>query len=261
MIFFSVLFLILKPYDTAGLLNGEYIIELSAVTVIIFIFQYYFRRRYGDVFGKIDRYIFLIMLSFLNKKNIGDAEKINLLKYVFSSYSEPQTENLFNKYKTENIEVEYLCTKLLKTGTKTRLFILYSLFNLASSDKILRKEESDFILKISKLLKIPQKIYDIIKRNYIRRGLADEEEIKRKAEQEKFKRNISNLFFPYEAYRILGVSPSVTKLELKKAYRALAKKYHPDKFAGESEEKIKSAERKFQEIKEAYEIIKRNKKF
>ncbi len=261
MFFFSVLFIILKPYDTSGLLHGEYIIEMSVVTVIIFIFQYYFRRRYGEVFGETDRYIFLIMLAFLNKKSISDTEKLTLLKYIFSSYSEPQTENLFNKYKNENIEVEYLCTKLLKTGTKTRLFILYSLFNLASSDKILRKEENDFILRVSKLLKIPQKIYDIIKRNYVRRGLADEEEIKRKAEQEKFTKNMSNLFFPYEAYRILGVSPSVTKLQLKKIYRTLAKKYHPDKFAGESEDKIKDAERKFQEIKEAYEIIKKNKKF
>jgi len=49
----------------------------------------------------------------------------------------------------------------------------------------------------------------------------------------------------------MGVLPSVTKLQLKKTYRTLAKKYHPDKFAGQSEEIIQKAEEKILKIKEA----------
>jgi len=50
-------------------------------------------------------------------------------------------------------------------------------------------------------------------------------------------------------YETLGVSKSVTKDELKKSYRTLVKKYHPDK------NKEADAETKFKEVQEAYEIL------
>lgn len=52
-------------------------------------------------------------------------------------------------------------------------------------------------------------------------------------------------------YKILGIDKSASADEIKKAYRALAKKYHPDKNKGN-----KQAEEKFKEIGEAYEVLK-----
>lgn len=51
-------------------------------------------------------------------------------------------------------------------------------------------------------------------------------------------------------YEILGVKKTATEAELKKAYRDLAKKYHPDKNKGNKE-----AESKFKEISEAYAVL------
>lgn len=51
-------------------------------------------------------------------------------------------------------------------------------------------------------------------------------------------------------YEILGVSRGATEAEIKKAYKRLAMKYHPDRNNGD-----KDAESKFKEIKEAYEIL------
>ena len=48
-------------------------------------------------------------------------------------------------------------------------------------------------------------------------------------------------------YDILGVSNSATPSEIKKAYRTLSKKYHPDKEGGDED--------KFKEIAEAYEVL------
>ena len=56
-------------------------------------------------------------------------------------------------------------------------------------------------------------------------------------------------------YEILGVSKDASDEDIKKAYRAKALKYHPDKWVNGTEEEKKEAERKFKEISEANEVL------
>jgi molecular chaperone DnaJ len=57
-------------------------------------------------------------------------------------------------------------------------------------------------------------------------------------------------WFEKDFYQVLGVDKSVTPPDLKKAYRKLARKYHPDSNAGDPK-----AEGRFKEISEAYSVL------
>ncbi len=59
-----------------------------------------------------------------------------------------------------------------------------------------------------------------------------------------------------DPYKVLGISPDASDEEIKRAYRVLAKKYHPDLNPGDQE-----AARKMQEVNAAYEQIKNPEKY
>ncbi len=61
-------------------------------------------------------------------------------------------------------------------------------------------------------------------------------------------------------YKILEIEPNATNEDIKKAYRRMAMKYHPDKVSHLGEEFQKAANEKFQKVNEAYENIKRERK-
>jgi DnaJ like chaperone protein len=60
-------------------------------------------------------------------------------------------------------------------------------------------------------------------------------------------------------YKVLGIESSASDEEVKKAYRQMAIKYHPDKVAQLGEEYQVGAKEKFQKIQEAYENIKKKR--
>jgi len=63
------------------------------------------------------------------------------------------------------------------------------------------------------------------------------------------------------AYKILEINQNATDDEVKKAYRKMALKFHPDKLSGLGAEFEKNGKEKFQKVQEAYEKIKKERKF
>ena len=61
------------------------------------------------------------------------------------------------------------------------------------------------------------------------------------------------------AYDVLEITSTATDEEVKKAYREMAKKHHPDKVASLGEDVKKAATEKFQKISAAYEELKKQR--
>ena len=117
----------------------------------------------------------------------------------------------------------------------SRLQLLHFLFGIANADGVIHPNELRVITNIA---------------SWIGVSTADFESIK-----SMFVDNVD------ACYKVLEVSPSATNEDIKKAYRKMALKYHPDKVGYLGEDIRKGAEEKFQKVNEAYEKIKKERGF
>ncbi len=117
----------------------------------------------------------------------------------------------------------------------SRLQLIHLLFGVAYADGVVSKEELDVINDIANFMGISTQDYESIKAMFVV--------------------NINSY------YTILELEPTATTEEIKKAYRSLAIKHHPDKVGYLGEDVRRNAEQKFQKITAAYEKIKKERGF
>ena len=117
----------------------------------------------------------------------------------------------------------------------SRLQLLHFLFNLAASDNFIDPREYELIKKIAFNIGISSVDFESIRSMFVTDKNYSEE----------------------TPYKILGISPDATDEEVKKAYRKMAMKYHPDKLSYLDEKMKKAAEEKFKKVNEAYNQIKK----
>lgn len=115
-----------------------------------------------------------------------------------------------------------------------RLQLLHFLFGISLADGHVHSNEVAEIHKISQYLGIANPEFESIKAMFYKTDI-------------------------YSSYKILEITPEANDEELKKAYRRMAVKYHPDKVSHLGEEFRKAANEKFQEVNAAYEHIKKER--
>jgi hypothetical protein len=230
--------------------GGALILTITYYTI------YFIRRRNGEVYGSIDKTLLKIIIIFCKDLKIKKEEISYYVLNLFKSYNSDHTKTLFKTYFSQNNDLKINSVKLINTSIEAKEFLMISLFEIASKDRLLSIEEERLIGYIGAYMRFPKVTYQKIKQSYVKSGLKEE----RKLIEEEYRKKLTESFLPYNAYKILGVTPNITKDQLKKIYRKLAKKYHPDKYHGQGQKIIDKAEEKFQKITEAYEIILKSKK-
>lgn len=121
--------------------------------------------------------------------------------------------------------------------------ILEFLFSLAAVDGNIAVEEEELIFKIGYAFGFDKDKLLELKRLFFSKTHSNT------TSEDKLSR----------AFEILGLEPSATVEEIKKAYRRLSMEYHPDRLTGVSDSLKKLAEAKFIEIKEAYDVALKSK--
>ena len=182
----------------------------------------------------------LLILTAAVMKADGKVMKseLNFVKEYFTkNFGNDNLQNrldILRQLLDKNIDVYQACEKIrISFPYATKLQLLHYLFGIAVADNDCTKAEKDLIERIANLIGLSQADYKSIEAMYFQ--VTD------------------------SAYVILQIERNATDEEVKKAYKRMCIKYHPDKVAHLGEEAQKAANEKFQEINNAYEQIKKER--
>lgn len=196
----------------------------------------------GHTTQQRDFNVSLLVLSAAVMKADGSVKKSELdyvKRFFLSNFGQERAEKYIltlREILKQNIQVYEVSQQVGRfMDYSSKLQLLHYLFGIASADGATHENEVDVISVISKYMGVSSSDFQSIKAMFV-------QEVD-------------------SSYKILGIEASATDEEVKKAYREMAKKYHPDKVAYLGEDVRKSAEQKLQEVNEAYEKIKKQRGF
>ena len=115
----------------------------------------------------------------------------------------------------------------------SRLELIHILYGLSAADGDVHEKEVQVIQAIANYLNINKNDYESIKAMFAKDDKAP--------------------------FRVLELSPDASDHEIKRAYRKMANKYHPDKVSHLGKEMQSSAEEKFKAVNSAYQQLKKNR--
>jgi DnaJ like chaperone protein len=137
---------------------------------------------------------------------------------------------------TDDVPLTRICYDIKsRTSDEIRIHILSYLFGISKSDGHVSESEIQILTQIYQLLGVSTVDFNSVKNMFYRDVDSD--------------------------YKVLGIEASASDEEVKKAYRQMAIKFHPDKVASMGEEYQLGAKEKFQKIQDSYENIKKNRGF
>lgn len=198
-----------------------------------------FYRQFGPQY---DQMSVLLMLSAAVMKADGKVLKSELefVKTFFRQQMGPQfssqhLQELKKYVNDDHLPVDEVCRMLrMQAPEQMKVQLIQYLYAIAQSDGHVSAKENNVIEQISRLMGVSNHQHQNVAQHKYRDVKKD--------------------------YELLGLTPDADLNEIKKAYRKLALKYHPDKVSQLDEKAQQEAKEKFQAIQEAYDSIQKEKK-
>lgn len=169
---------------------------------------------------------------------ISQTELDYARQYFVRAYGKDRANATFRTFndviKNREVSASRICAYLnARTRYEVRLQILHFLFGIAQADGQVSQPEVNVLGTIAGYFRINLQDFESIKNMFVKK--AD------------------------SAYKILEIERSASNDEVKKAFRTMAKKYHPDKLMDMDEAYRTGAEEKFRNVQEAYETIQKER--
>lgn len=169
---------------------------------------------------------------------VSQQELDYVRQYFVSSYGKERANATFRTFnevvKKRRIDPQRICEYLnQRTRYASRLQILHFLFGISRADGHVSEAESRKIQEIAGYFRVTHQDFVSIRAMFIK-------------EQD-------------NAYKILEIEKTASDAEVKKAYRSMAKKYHPDKLMDMDEAYRQGAQEKFNAVQQAYESIQKER--
>lgn len=198
----------------------------------------YSRRSIGTSQGDFGMSLLVLVAAVMKADGQVVKSELDYVKQFFvrqfGQESAKQALLMLKDILKQEIPVRDICEQIRENmDYSSRLQLLHMLFNVSLADKAIHRTEVDLLEKISSAL-----------------GLNSSDFL-----------SIKNMFIPEtdSSYKILEIEPSATNDEVKKAYRRMAMKYHPDKVSHLGDDYRKTADEKFKKVNESYEKIKKER--
>ncbi|MBU3820747.1 TerB family tellurite resistance protein [Flavobacteriaceae bacterium XHP0103] len=170
-----------------------------------------------------------------------DQRELDFVRMQFvQMYGKERANHAFRLFKEinkqQNISTRQVCLQIRQMMQHaSRLQLIHFLFGIAKADGMVTEDEVQQIYTIAGYLGISHNDYESIKAMFYKS--AD------------------------SAYKILEVDKNASNDAIKKAYRNMVKKYHPDKLTHLGKEHQQGAEEKFRQVQEAYEQLQKERGF
>ena len=189
--------------------------------------------------GKLQLNLLALAATVIKADGQVKPQELQFVRNFFiANYGSDQAAIIFETFneqiKKEVQNISDLAILFVERSTyETRLQVLHFLFGVGNADGNVSSSELDKINQIAYALGIRTSDFDSIKAMFIKDTGS--------------------------SYKVLEILPSASDDEVKKAYREMAKRYHPDKLQSKDPALIKGAQEKFQEVQKAYETIQKER--
>ncbi len=158
----------------------------------------------------------------------------NFLQKQFRPQDVQDFMTLFKDVLKQDYPLRDVCRQIQQSmDHPSRLELIHVLFGLSQADGHVHPDEINVIHTIARYLNINNNDFDSIKSMFVKDTHAD--------------------------YKILEIDSRASDIEIKKAYRHMANKYHPDKVTHLGDEFRLFAEDKFKAVNQAYQNIKKER--